>query len=115
MIIKHQKQQYFSGIPKELNCTLLTRCIIGTFSFIIFSLTVKYIPLGIFFIIFNSAPFLTAILSYFWTGDRIMCFEGAAMVGAFSGIVCLGLANPTKEDAGIEKANMSQWEAENAY
>ena len=115
-IVKYEKKNFFADIPKELRSTLLTRSLIGTFSFIIFSMAVKYLPLGIFFIIFNSSPFLTAVLSYFWTGDRILPLEGVAMLGAFSGIICLGLARPSEEEDGIDaSASMSDWEWENAY
>ena len=82
-------------------------------------MAVKYLPLGIFFIIFNSSPFLTAVLSYFWTGDTILAFEGIAMIGAFSGIVCLSLARPEESDVTqidtTEESSMSQFEQEHAY
>ena len=78
-------------------------------------MAVKYLPLGIFFIIFNASPFLTAILSYFWVGDKVLLVEAAAMVGAFSGIICLGVADPSEENSGVEDANMSDWERDHAY
>ena len=79
-------------------------------------MAVKYIPLGIFFIIFNSSPFITAFLSYFWTNDIIFPLEGIAMLGAFSGILILGLARPTEAESGIENAtSMTDWELEHAY
>ena len=97
LIVKHEKLNFFSDIPKELTPTLILRCAVGTVSFLLFSMAVKYLPLGIFFIIFNSSPFITVFLSYFWTGDRILPFEGLAMIGAFAGIVCLGVAKPSDE------------------
>ena len=49
-----------------------------------------------------------------------MIFEGLCMVGAFAGIVCLGIAKPEQESIGeIEqpekKVSMSEFEQENAY
>lgn len=80
-------------------------------------MAVKYLPLGIFFIIFNASPFITVFLSYFWSGDRILAFEGIAMVGAFAGIVLLGVAKPAEENESIEasKDGWSDFELENAY
>lgn len=86
-------------------------------------MAVKYIPLGIFFIVFNSSPFITVILSYFWTGDRILPLEGVAMLGAFAGIVCLGVAKPEEEqDAAVTsdtgnqtESSMSDFEKQYAY
>ena len=72
IIVKYEKKNFFADIPKDLRPTLITRCLIGTFSFIIFSMAVKYLPLGIFFIIFNSSPFITVFLSYFWTGTHCL-------------------------------------------
>ena len=97
IIIKHAKVPFFADIKPELRCTLFWRCLLGTISFMILTVAIKYIPLGIFFIIFNSSPFFIAILSFCWTGDRILILEGVAMVGAFAGIICVGLAEPEKE------------------
>ena len=96
IIVKHAKVSFFADIKPELRFTLYLRCAVGTVSFAIFSLVVKYIPIGIFFIIFNSSPFMTAILAYFWTGDKILYLELVAMFGAFGGIICLALAKPSE-------------------
>ena len=91
---------------------------VGTVAFMIFAMAVKYIPLGIFFVIFNASPFFTIFLSYFWTGDRILAIEGVAMVGAFSGIVCLGLGGPDSDERTTSQTNtesMSEFEQKYAY
>ena len=79
-----------------------------------FSAATKYIPLGIFSILFNSAPFFTVIMAYFWTGDKILPFEGVALLCAFGGVICIGLAKP---EALEEKdtSNMSAFEQEHTY
>ena len=121
LISKRAKVSLFGDITDDLRPTLILRCAVGTVSFVIFSLAVKYIPLGIFFIIFNSSPFITAILAYFWTGDRLLSFEIVAMIGAFGGIVCLGLARPAEVDSDPEKkessteSSMTEFEIEHAY
>ena len=120
IIIKRAKVPFFADIIPEVRGTLIFRCAVGTVSFLIFSMAVKYIPLGIFFIIFNSSPFFTVFLSYCWTGDRILVFEGIAMIGAFAGIVCLGLAEPEEAssdsiDQSAEESSMSEFETKYAY
>ena len=52
----------------------------------------QYVPLSVFFIIFNSNPFCTAILGYFWLGERLSVFEIISMVCAFSGIMVMSMA-----------------------
>lgn len=117
LIIKYERKNFFADISRDLTPTLLVRCAVGTVSFLLFSLSVKYLPLGIFFIIFNSSPFFTVILSYFWTGDRILCFEGLAMIGAFAGIVCLGMAKPSEDSQSKvqDLDSMSDFEKQYAY
>ena len=68
------------------------RCVIGTVGFASFAIAMKFIPLSVFFIIFNSNPFTTAILGYFWIRERITLFEIAAMVCAFFGILMMSMA-----------------------
>jgi drug/metabolite transporter (DMT)-like permease len=81
-------------------------------AFATFSMAVSYIPIGIFFIIFSSNPFITAILAYFWTGDTILLLEAVAMFGAFAGIICLGLAEPNEM---VKVESMSVFEQTYAY
>ena len=52
----------------------------------------QYVPLSVFFIIFNSNPFCTAILGYFWLGERLSVFEIISMICAFSGIMVMSMA-----------------------
>ena len=94
VIIKQAIVNFFSDIKEELRCTLLIRCIAGTIAFVFFSAAIKYLPLAIFVILFNSAPFFTVIFVYFWTGDMILPFEGLALVCSFAGVICIGLAKP---------------------
>jgi len=116
VIIKYEKVNFFADITKELQPALITRSIIGTSTFIVFSLAVKYLPLGIFFVILHASPFFTAVIAYFWTGDRILPFEAVAMICAFLGIVCMGMARPSEDENGIhDSATLTDWEQENAY
>ena len=118
VIIKQQNLSFFGDIKDEFRCTLLVRCITGTFAFVTFSMAVKYLPLGIFFIVFNASPFITVFLSYFWIGDRILAFEGIAMIGAFAGIILLGMAKPEVQDDEEfikNKEDWSEFELNHAY
>ena len=98
MLVKSCNQTYFSSIPKSLYTTLTMRCLIGTVGFASFAIAMKFIPLSVFFIIFNSNPFTTAILGYFWIREKISPFEIGAMICAFMGIMMMSLAADKKED-----------------
>ena len=69
-----------------------------------------FIPLGIFFVIFNSQIFVVAILSYFILNERLSAFESIAMIFAFFGIVMIGVSkvntDPTLE--GIQMFGLSK-------
>ena len=112
IVIKHAKVSFFADIKRELRSALFLRCAVGTLSFLTFSLAVKYIPIGIFFIILNSSPFVVAILAYFWTGDRILPLEVVALFGAFGGIICLALAKPSET---VQLESMSDFEQTYSY
>lgn len=115
LLVKQAGCSYFADVPRDLRCTLFLRCAVGTVSFMVFSMTVKYLPLGIFFIVFNSSPFFTVILAYFWTSDRILPLEGLAMIGAFCGIVVLGIAKPTETKNIEDNESFSKFEVEHGY
>ena len=96
LLVKSYDQHYFASIPSSLYGTLGMRCLIGTVGFASFAIAMKFIPLSVFFIIFNSNPFTTALLGYFWIRERISAFEVAAMVCAFMGIVMMSMAAEKK-------------------
>ena len=48
------KEKFFASIPRELRTTVLLRAGTGTVAFYTFVSAPKYIPLGIFFVLFNS-------------------------------------------------------------
>ena len=54
IMLKYQGLGYFDGVTPELRPTLITRCIVGTLNFALQSLAVRYLPLGIFFIVLGA-------------------------------------------------------------
>ena len=85
-------ERFFSDIPREFYTILGMRCIIGTVGFACFAIAMQYVPLSVFFIIFNSNPFCTAILGYLWLKEKLSVFEIIAMICAFSGIILMSMA-----------------------
>ena len=78
---------------------LITRSIAGTISFFTISLAVKNLPLTLFQILYNTLPFMIAIIVFIWLCERITKFEFAAMCLCFSGIILVALYSqePEKE------------------
>jgi len=72
----------------------MVRAITGTISFTTMNLGLMNLPLAIFSTIFNSTPFVTAILAYFYLKESITMCEVIAMAGSFSGIIMIAFSTP---------------------
>lgn len=96
-IMKHVKVEVSKDIPSSLYFPLAVRSLTGTFAFLCFVGAVYYLPLSIFFIIFNAAPFSTAVLSWCWNREKITVFEIFAMICAFVGVIMIGVARLESE------------------
>lgn len=59
------------GITRKHLPALLIRCGIGAINFIIVLYVIKLLPLTIYFMISQMAPFLTALLAWLWLGEAI--------------------------------------------
>lgn len=53
---------------------------------------VKLLPLTIFFMISQMAPFLTALLAWIWLNETITSFEIFAIFGSYLGIAMIGIS-----------------------
>ena len=95
-------QQFFASIPSEMRGVVFLRCLCGTFAFLCFVSAPKYIPLGIFFVVFNSSVFTTALLTYFCLSEKMTYVEIIAMIFAFGGIIMLGYAKDSDQSSSLE-------------
>ena len=90
-------ETFFSSIPSKLRTAVALRCICGTFAFLCFTYAVKFIPLGIFFVVANASVFTSALLAYLCLAEKMSCFEVIAMIFAFCGILMLGYAKDSDD------------------
>ena len=65
-------------------------------------IAIMLVPLTIFNIISNCAPFWTAILSYFFLGENIHCYNMIAMGASFIGVIMVTLADPGENNVIVE-------------
>jgi len=77
----------------------MVRAFAGTISFTTMSIGLMTLPLAIFSTIFNSAPFVTALLAHFYLKESISIVEVVAMIGSFIGVVLIAVSTP--EDDGV--------------
>ena len=95
--VKVSKEKYCANMEKKDWLPLILRCIAGTISFFTNSLAVKNIPLTLFQIIYNTLPFMIAIIVFIWLCERISKFEFAAMCFCFGGIILVAIYLPEPE------------------
>ena len=85
--VKLSGQEYFGSIARDQIVPLIVRAVCGTLAFVTISLSLKWIPLSIYFVVENFLPFLAALLAFIFLGERIMFFEFFAMCMCFCGIL----------------------------
>lgn len=70
---------------------MLARSIFGTIGYGSLAYAVSNVPVVIWTLIINTAPFWTSIFGFLILGETVSCFEAACMVGAFSGVFILSM------------------------
>ena len=84
---------------KQEQKVLIWRCVFGTICFLFFTIAIEYLPLSIFFIIFNLVPFVSAVIAYFWLREKLSRFEIAVMILALVGVIMCALSkHDTEQD-----------------
>ena len=91
------KTTLFSSIPRRLRKVVLTRSIANTFGLFTLVNGQKFIPMGIFQVVFSSNLFTTALMGFCWLKETLTLFEILAMFSAFAGIVIIGLSSNVEE------------------
>ena len=70
----------------------MTRCISGSITFLCFVVAIEHLPLSTFFVIMNATPFFIALLACIWLKEMITLVELITMIGAFTGIILVGIS-----------------------
>lgn len=94
------KETLFSSTPQRLRAFVFIRSLAQSIAFFCLIYGTSLIPLGIFFVVFNSNIFTTAMLQYCWLQERLSNFEMFGMLFAFLGVLIIGLSggDPSSPD-----------------
>ena len=68
---------------------LIARILFGLSGFCVFKISIRFLPLSLIMIVFQTHPFWTSVLSYLVLREEMKRFEVGAMVLCFSGVVCI--------------------------
>ena len=77
---------------------LIWRSLSGTVCFLFYAISVEYLPLSIFLIIYQSSPLIIAVIAWLWLNEKISYREILIMLVAFSGVVIVGLGKAQGEE-----------------
>lgn len=101
-----RNKQKVTDFRPDLRWILIARCAVGAINFLLIAIALKNLPISVSVIIMGTSPFTTALLQYWWVGQKITVYDGISMVGAFSGVVLIGLSAPKKlEEANVQPGN----------
>lgn len=90
--VKYSGKHVVNDVPKELRKMVFLRSIAGLLGFTCMVLSLQFLPIFISQIVFNTAPFWTAILGFFMLGTSVSSFDIICMLGCFLGVAMLILA-----------------------
>ena len=90
--VTYNKKHIIKDVPKEVRFLIFCRSVMGLIGFTCLLISCIYLPIFVVAIIFNLAPFLTAILGWFINNEPVTKFIQACMIGCFSGVIILTIA-----------------------
>ena len=91
------KETLYSSIPDGLKPAVVLRSCTQVIGFIGFATANKILPLSVWFVVFSSNIFSTAILGRCWLKEILEPFEIVCMIFAFTGIIIIGLSGGEEE------------------
>ena len=91
------KKTLYSSIPIRLRKVVLTRSIANTFALFTAFSAQKFIPMGIYQVVFSSNIFTTALMDFCLMSERLTLFEILAMISAFAGVMMISLSSDVEE------------------
>jgi|LauGreDrversion4_2_1035121.scaffolds.fasta_scaffold558212_2 drug/metabolite transporter (DMT)-like permease len=71
---------------------MFVRSFWGTVGFLCYLFAMKYIPMGLLMILYNTAPFWASVLGYVFLKESLKINEIWAMIVGFFGIIIVALS-----------------------
>ncbi|CAI2375630.1 unnamed protein product [Moneuplotes crassus] len=90
----------FLDIQKKNISVLFMRCFFGVIAQTTLFMSFSYLPASVSFMIFNVNPVFVMILAYFLLGENLTITKGICCLGAFLGILTVGIGRNKHESEG---------------
>ena len=97
LIFKFKKHPIKDIHPGQ-GCTLMSRCLVGTFGFFVLVLESNWLPVFVAQTINNTMPFYSALFGFLINGEKINKQMIICMFGCFGGVIILNIYRPDKEN-----------------
>ena len=81
------------SVQKSFRRPLIARCVVGTFTFLLACISMQTIPVSWILLLNNTQPFFVAIFQVIFLQISVSRFDIFAMIGAYTGVLILGLAS----------------------
>ena len=87
--VTYSGKHVVNDVPVGVRTWVFARCLAGFIGYLLMMVSLKYLPILVDQIIFNTAPFWTAILGFIFLNNHISCFDIVCMIGCFIGVAIL--------------------------
>ena len=94
-------------IKPELRWDLFMRSLQGTIGHLSFTYGIKYVPLVIVNILYNTAPFWTCLLAWCMIGEKLTGLQVTALIVSFIGICLVSLSSEKSSEEDESNAELS--------
>jgi drug/metabolite transporter (DMT)-like permease len=100
------KKHPLNDLPRHLILLMCTRSFFGILAVIVMSYTITLLPLSVYFVLFNLAPFWTSFLGYLINGEGIYAVEIGAMVLCIACVIGISLGKSEEVGDKPQEYNM---------
>lgn len=97
-VIYSSKKHPVRDVTSGLGSTLVTRCFIGSFGFMMLVFEAMWLPVFIAQTMNNTMPFFTSIFGFLVNGEKLRKEMLFCMIGCFAGVLILNLFRPDKQN-----------------
>ena len=87
-------------MDRDRRFPLIMRAALSTATFSLVIAGIRFIPLVLANVLFNTSPFFAVIFAWIMLGDRLNALQWTALLVSFGGIILIYLSTREKEELG---------------
>ena len=111
----YSKIHFIHGVPKNVRFALFRRSLSGVCSFGCLVCSISILPLFITNIVFNTMPFWTSILLYFWLKESVTKYDLMCMLGCFAGVIIIAFSKQQLQQEDVKELTVADAQASESH